>query len=121
MPVRQSQAAAPQTASRSLPGSSARLDEIPGIAIQILENGDQAVGLLIGLANKSDALRFQRFVIARQIIRIQEEKYPTAGLVADALTLLVIHGAREKKAGSSRSARPDNDPALVLFGEVSVF
>ena len=64
------------------------LDEVPTIAIEIFEHGDQAVGLLGRWPNESNSIVHHSMVVAPEIIRRKEEKHPPARLVSDKRLLL---------------------------------
>jgi len=66
-------------------GSAAagELDEVPEVAVEVLEHGDLAVGLLGGRAHEADAAGAVGGLVAVAIVGLQEQQDAPAGLVAD--------------------------------------
>src|SRR6266496_2947916 len=60
------------------------LQQIPFVPVEIFKHCDRAVTFLARIPDEANAARFQGGVIAREIVRVQEQKHATAGLVADA-------------------------------------
>src|SRR5215469_5160580 len=73
----------------------ARLDQVPEIAIKVLKHCDCPVRLLTRLANEGHALSAVSLIVPHQVIRVQEQKYATAGLVADVNSLFGGRGSRQ--------------------------
>ncbi len=59
-------------------------------------------------------------MVAPEIVRLQEEAHPPAGLVADARPLRVVAGHGQQQAGGARAGRRDAHPALAA-AQVGVF
>src|SRR5215211_4187850 len=60
------------------------LDQVPTVATEILENRDDAIGLMTWLLNKAHTGCDHARMIAIEIIRLQEQKHPPPGLVTNA-------------------------------------
>ena len=60
------------------------LDQVPTVATEILENRDDAIGLMPRLLNEPYAGRDHARMIAIEIIRLQEKEEPPPGLVHNA-------------------------------------
>src|SRR5688572_33129789 len=81
--------------------SRRRLQEVPEVAVEILEDGDGAVLFLFWLAHEDDAFRQIGAVVAPEVVGVQEEEYTAAGLVSDPRGLLGTDGTREEQARSA--------------------
>lgn len=95
-----------------------RLQEVPEVAVKILEHGDGAVLFLFWLAHEDDAFRQIGAVVAPEVVGVQEEEYTAPGLVSDPRGLLGTDGTREEQARSAAtpwggSARPNAFSAQV--------
>ena len=74
-------------------GSLIGLQEIPEIAIKILEHRHSAVRLFLGLPYEHDALCFVGLKVLPEVIGEQEQENPTTGLVPNSRRLLNAYGA----------------------------
>jgi len=63
-------------------------EEVPFVAVEVLEDDDVAVGFVTWFLLEADAASFQVVIVAPEIIGSQKEKYATAGLVADVAFLV---------------------------------
>jgi hypothetical protein len=63
------------------------LDQVPTVATEILENRDDAIGLMPWLLNEPHSGCDHARMIAIEIIRCQEQEDPTPGLVTNACQL----------------------------------
>ena len=97
------------------------LNEIPSIAVQILEYGDGAVGGLFGLAKELDASLNQRGVISLKVVGSKEQENAAASLVADERLLMGSGGSGEKQRRRSIALGPNDDPPFVLLRLVCIF
>src|SRR4029078_6643463 len=102
------------------PGLLPRLDQVPQVAVQVPEDGDDAVGLLLRLAQEDDAARSIRLrvapevggaegeahaatgrcirlVLALKAVGVEEEEHAPPGLVADSRLLLRGRSARQQQ------------------------
>jgi hypothetical protein len=88
------------------------LDQIPAIATEVREDGDGAVRLQPRPVDEDDAPFRERRVIAPEVIRVEEEKYPAAGLGPDRPSLALVGRFRKQQAAPARTLRRHDDPAL---------
>ena len=79
--------------------SGAELHQVPGVAVEVLEHGDLAVGLLGRRADEADALGGEVGIVAPEIVGLQEQEDAPARLVADEGLLLRRRGAGEGFGG----------------------
>src|SRR5690606_30064892 len=89
-----------------------RFDQIPEIAVEILENDDRAVVLVTRFFTEMHALRLHARMVALEIVGMQEEENPPSGLIADAAGLFVIDCPRQQQTGTLRATWSNPDPAL---------
>jgi hypothetical protein len=97
----------------------ARPDQVPAIAIQVLEHGDLAIGLDGGRSHEADAGFGVGGEVAVEIVGVEEQEDAAGGLVADGGVLFGRGGAGEEEGGGvvRRVRRTDGDPALALLGD----
>ena len=95
------------------------MQEIPLVTVEVFEDGDGAVGFLAGRFEEADAAGLVSFVIAPEVVGMEEEEDSTAGLVADGEGLLGCVGFGEEKSGAAGIRWGDEEPAFVT-GERSV-
>ena len=95
------------------------MQQVPFVAVEILENGDGAVVFFGGFAAEGYTALFHGLIIASEIVGVKEEKDASAGLIADAGFLFVSFSFGEQEASSLRIVWGDENPALS--GEWSVF
>lgn len=96
------------------------MEEIPTGAVQILEYGHGTVRLLAWRPNKANTNTNHAVVVSPEVIGLQEEEHPAAGLIADERLLLLGGGAGQEQRGTRSAGRRDDHPALVLLGLVLV-
>ncbi len=79
------------------------LNQIPQVAIQILENSNGSVGFFAGIFIEDYTGIRHRGVISPEIVGIQEKKYTTASLIANRFCLLLIagFGQQQVRTGST--------------------
>ena len=65
-----------------------RLEQIPKIAIQILEYGNRAIRLRFWFSNEDNPLGSVVIVISPEVVRVEEEEHTARGLIADSLKLI---------------------------------
>src|SRR5690349_4134270 len=99
---------------------SATLDQVPGIAVEILEHRHRAIGFVPGLFAENHSLFQHRAVVACEIVCLQEEEDPPAGLPADRRFLIGIRGAGEQQRRRTLALRRHDNPALVA-AELCIF
>src|ERR1700722_2103112 len=99
----------------------ATLEQIPQVAIKVLKDCDSAVDLFFRLANEDNALFLIYAKIAPQVVRIQKQKYPPAGLIPNSRRLFIADGAGKKKTSGRRPSRRQNHPTLILRPNWDVF
>src|SRR5688572_9026100 len=95
-------------------------DEVPQVAVEILEDGNRAIVCDGRFADELDPALDHVAIVAPEVIRPQEESDPAARLVAHERRLSWLRRAGEEQAGASRAGRSNDDPALVLRGLVRV-
>ena len=89
------------------------LEEIPLVPVEVFEDGGGAIGFLAGSFEETDAARLVSFVIAPEVVGVEEEEDAAAGLVADGEGLFVSVGFGEEKCGAAGIGRSDEEPAFV--------
>src|SRR5258706_795419 len=100
--------------SRRFATARSQLDEIPQIAVEVLEDGDDAVGLDLALPRERDAPGLELAIVALEIIGVEEKEDAPARLVSDPRFLLGADGAGQEKP-RLRPRRRHDDPALALL------
>jgi hypothetical protein len=95
------------------------LQEIPLVAVEVFENGDGAVGFLARRLEEMHAAGLVSLVITPEVVGVEEEKDPAAGLIADGQGLLRSGGFGEEKSGAAGIGGSDEEPTFVV-GEWSV-
>jgi hypothetical protein len=96
------------------------LDQVPKVSVQILENGDRAVGLFLGFADEFNLSRDEGLVVAPEVVSVQEEEYAAAGLVSDACDLFRSGRLREEDARRLGTGGRYENPALICT-QIRVF
>src|SRR5690606_17527465 len=71
------------------------LQQVPEIAIQVLEHRYRAVGLLGWRANEVDPGSPVPLIVTPEILRLEEEKHTATSLVADHRELIRSRGSGE--------------------------
>lgn len=120
VPVRQDAPKAVGTQARVVGGVTSggwRADQIPAVAERVAPDGDRSIGLMPGGFFKNDACRGEGGMIAGEVIGLQKQENPAAGLVADGSGLAVSFGAGKQKAGAAAWCC-DRDPALGALGNI---
>src|SRR5690348_5619308 len=79
-----------------LPRLTTRFDQIPLVAVQIAEDGDRPVGLSPRRLEKLHTACTERRVLAREVVRLQEEPHAPTRLPPD-------------RGGLLRSRRPGEE------------
>src|SRR5688572_28985387 len=90
-------------------------DQIPQVAVQILEHRDRAVALDTWWTYKLNATLYHAVVVPPEIVGRQKEGDAATGLVADEVFLHGVRWAGEQERGARRSRWRDDHPALLLF------
>ena len=65
-----------------------RLDQIPFVAVQVFEDGDDSVGFFARVLQEFHIARVHCVVVAPEIVGVEEQENAAAGLIADATQLL---------------------------------
>src|SRR5258706_14050829 len=104
-----------------LPARARELNEIPAVAVQVLEDSDQSIGLLTRRPNEPDAALHHLVVVAPEVVGREEEEDAPAGLVSDERLLLRRRGSSEQQRRSGGAWRRDDHPTLVLRWLILVF
>ena len=97
-----------------------RLQKVPLVAVEVFEDGDDAIGFVSRGLEKFDIVGLHLTVVAPEIIGVQKQENTSASLIADGLRLLGCSGLSEQETGAVGVWRPDNQPALVI-GKRCVF
>jgi len=90
------------------------LEEIPLVAVEVFEDGDDAVGFLAGRFEETDAAGLVGLVIAPEVVGVEEEEHAATGLIADGEGLLGSGGFGEEKSGAAGIGGSDEEPALFV-------
>ena len=88
------------------------LDQIPAIAVEVGEHGDGAVRLQPRPVDEDDAPVLERGMVALEVIRVEKEKHPAAGLRSDRPSLAFVGRSRKQQAAPTRTLRRHDDPAF---------
>lgn len=89
------------------------LKKVPLVAVEILEDGDGAVGLLARRFEEFDIGGEHEAVVTPEIVGVKEEENAAGGLFAHLLELFGSGGLGEEKAGGLRTGWSDKKPAFV--------
>src|SRR5262245_41939395 len=104
----------PSPEQRLLPSRSTPwFDQVPLVAVEILEHSDGAVRFVARRLEEIDAGGKERLVVAREVIRLKEEADASTGLVPDPRRLF-LPARLGKEQGGPVAARRDDDPALAF-------
>lgn len=90
-----------------------RLDQIPSISIEVLEDRHDAIWLVPRLLDKTYTLLRVGEVVSREVIGLQKQEHSTAALIADGIPLPLANGSRQKEA-VRRAFRRDPDPSFPV-------
>ena len=96
------------------------MEKVPQVSVEILEDGDSAIGLDLGLADEDYAVVGVVPEVPPEVVGEEEEEYTAAGLVPDACRLFRCGRLGEQDAATGGARRRDEDPALGLFGDGGV-
>ena len=66
-----------------------RLQQVPQIAVQILENRDRSVALDLGLTHEGHAPRKHLLIVAPEIVCIEKQEDATTRLISDPRYLIL--------------------------------
>lgn len=72
-----------------------RFDQIPSVAIKVLENGHDAIRFMARLLDEPDAPLGVGEVVTGEVIGFEEQEHPTATLISDRSTLSVTDSPRQ--------------------------
>ena len=102
--------------------SGGELHQVPQVAVEVLEHGDLAVGVLGRRADEADAASAVGGIVAVEIVGLQEQEDAPACLVADEGLLLRLGSAGEEEGNGvlAGAGRRDEHPAFVLLRLVLV-
>ena len=88
-----------------MPSESGGLEQIPAVAVEIFEHCDRTVVLVFRFSDEFDPHIEHSVVVPPEIVRSQEQKYSTAGLIADEWLLFRCAGTGEEKIGAVAAGR----------------
>jgi hypothetical protein len=99
-----------------------QLNQVPEVAVEVLEDCHGAVGVGGGRADEAHAPRAEGAIVAPEVVRLEEQENAPARLVADEGLLLRRGGAgkEEGDAAGAGAGRGDEHPAFVLLGLIAV-
>jgi hypothetical protein len=97
------------------------LEKIPKIAIEVFEDGYDAVWFFLWVTNEGDTLGPIGVVVAPEVIGVQEEQHSATSLITDARLLMLRRGASQQKTGLGCARRRHDHPAFALLGNRRVF
>src|SRR6185437_7545294 len=100
---------------------SAGLQQIPQVSVEVSEDSHRAVALLPWLANEYDAALPVTPEITPEVVGMEKQEHPSAGLIADTRLLIWIDGSRKQQPGLCRAGRRHQHPSLILGHERRVF
>jgi hypothetical protein len=90
------------------------LDEVPAVAVEVLEHGDHAVALVARRLDEAHTASGHPLMIPAEVVGVEEEADPAAGLPADACPLPVVGRAGEQNRGRRAAAGGrDHHPAFA--------
>lgn len=94
----------------------AGLDEVPGVAVEVVEDGDHAEGFVAWLFDEVDSGGEEAGVVACEVVRVEEEEDATSALASDGGDLGVAGGPSEEEAGVTHVGPGwgDDDPAFAV-------
>jgi hypothetical protein len=98
-----------------------QLQQVPEVSIKVLEHCDRPIALFPRLSNKYNAPGLIRVEISAEVVSVEEEKYASAGLIANSRRLLLTDRSGEQQPRFAKSGRGHHDPALVLGFDGAVF
>src|ERR1051326_6913039 len=73
-------------------------DQIPEIPVEVFEHRNSAVRLVLRRPYKDNSLRLVAFVVSPETVRVEEQEYTTARLLADTRLLLRSRCPGQQKA-----------------------
>ena len=90
-------------------------DQVPGVAVQVLEHRDAAVAFVARLLAEAHPARQQRGVRGGEVVGFEEQADAAAGEAADLRGLRFVRRAREQQRGARVLRRRHAHPALAGF------
>ena len=72
-----------------------RFDQIPSVAIEVLEDSHDAIRFMARCLNEADTLLRIGKMVAGEVVRFEKQEHSTAALIADRFTLPVADGPRQ--------------------------
>lgn len=94
--------------------SGIRLEQVPLVAIEIFEHGNDAVGFVARGFEKSEVMGLHVMIVAPEIVRVEEQENAATGLIANRTSLLGCGSAGQEKSGAVGVRRSDDEPALIV-------
>lgn len=96
------------------------MKEIPLVAVEVLEDGDDAVAFVARDFEEFDVVGLHAAVVAVEVVGVEEEEDTAAGLVADLVRLFRSGGLGEQE-GRARGVGRSNEEPTLRIGERRVF
>lgn len=90
-----------------------RAQQIPLVAVEVLENRNGAVVFFARLFQKCHAARAHALIVPPEVISAKEKEHPARGLVPDEARLFFGRRPGEQKRGAGSAGRRNKDPPLV--------
>ena len=83
-----------------MPSESGGLEQIPAVAVEIFEHCDRTVVLVFWFPDEVNSHFEHSVVVPPEIVRLQEQKHSSAGLIADEWLLFRCGGTGEEEIGA---------------------
>jgi hypothetical protein len=94
------------------------LVKVPAIAVDALKYDKHSVFFLPWLLKEVDAFCLHSIVVSPEVVGLQEQKTPSAALIADKAFLPVVRRAGKKNSTVAVRGRRHHDPALTRLRRV---
>ena len=93
-------------------GLGLRLDQVPAVAVKVLEHRHSPIGFATRRLEETDARAQHPAVVALEVVGLQEQHHPAAALVADAGGLVRTDRLGQQEARAAAAGR-HHHPALA--------
>lgn len=85
-----------------------------------MKDGNRSVRLNLRIPDKDDPVLFEQCMVTIDVVGVEKEKNTAACLIADVCSLLRCAGFCQQQVCTIALARTNDNPALVLIGDVCV-